>query len=1009
VTLPDKAEPRSGRTDLLLAFAGVDELWAGWIRDRLERGGRTVTLARPGDGTAEPPFDQLRGYLQRADTVLVLLSDSFFGARQYTVADWSSALAALGPGAERVVAVLTRPVEVHGLPAGVALADLADVAEETAYARLRHALARAGVAGPESPAGPRMPQRAILRGAARFPGHPPEIVGGLRHRHPHFTGRDGLLDAIRRELTGGGALPLVLEGPEGSGRTQLAVEYAHRFGAAYDIVWFVDAAGGLDGSLTAVAVRDSLARLGQRTGVPCDRDLGRTARAVRADLSDGAGGRRWLLVCDGAQDVAEVAPLLPVEGGHVLITARTNSWAGRATVLAVGDYTAAESLTFLRRRTPHLPGPDARRLVELVGHLPLSLAAAADHVTAAGVTVDDCARLIAADLPRLPGAPFPSRPDRPMTRACLPSFDRLRQEVPAAHQLLELCAFLGEAAVPLALLTSAPCRGVALPWQLAGALRDPDQLADVLSVVSGTMLAEAGVDPESGGTTLAMHPAVARVIQMLVATRARAEFRDAQCRAQSLLAAADPGDPGDPANFATYQILLRHLGGSGTLLRHDSPDARRQVTHAVEYLMVRREWAACRDLARRALASWSPHLSRTDPSVILLRLRIARALRHLGHVEGALRHSEVALAAATLAGGVDRSRCDAAGEYAASLRLLGRFREALELDRQTHAEAVEILGPADWTTLRTAHRLAVSLRLNGLFDEALRLDRQTYAARRRQRPCDLATLLSVDSIARDERETGLVRESLERQSRTRERYLGLMPPTSPGPLRAAGNLAVSLRRAGYLQQARELAERVLADHLDTFGPDSWETVAARTNLANDLRLTGDLADAEREAGAALAHATRALGENHPHSLACAVNLAVMERLRGQLAGATARDNRTLRRLTDVLGEQHPHMLACLTNLASDHADADDLTLAVSLGRRAYAGHVAARGRTHPHTLACGANLAADLAAAGDPEARDLLADVATGYLRTLGPGHPEYRAAVTDHTRLDLGVEPSPL
>ena len=61
------------------------------------------------------------------------------------------------------------------------------------------------------------------------------ILGGLPPRNPRFVGREDLLARLRTRLSTG---PVVLlpdgEHPlGGTGRTQLAVEYAYRYGAAY--------------------------------------------------------------------------------------------------------------------------------------------------------------------------------------------------------------------------------------------------------------------------------------------------------------------------------------------------------------------------------------------------------------------------------------------------------------------------------------------------------------------------------------------------------------------------------------------------------------------------------------------------------------------------------------------------------------------------------------------------------------------------------------------------------
>jgi hypothetical protein len=63
----------------------------------------------------------------------------------------------------------------------------------------------------------------------------------VRPRNPNFTGRDELIERLRGVLGGGSAAAVVqteaLHGLGGVGKTELAVEYTHRYASHYDLVW----------------------------------------------------------------------------------------------------------------------------------------------------------------------------------------------------------------------------------------------------------------------------------------------------------------------------------------------------------------------------------------------------------------------------------------------------------------------------------------------------------------------------------------------------------------------------------------------------------------------------------------------------------------------------------------------------------------------------------------------------------------------------------------------------
>src|SRR3954470_22166249 len=110
--------------------------------------------------------------------------------------------------------------------------------------------------------------------AARYP-----QVWNAPARNPHFTGRAGLLEQLHRQLRGGKGTLVVqaLYGLGGVGKTQLALEYAHRYAADYDVVWWINAE-------QPVLIADQMARLGARLDLPAGPTVADTVERLLAEL-----------------------------------------------------------------------------------------------------------------------------------------------------------------------------------------------------------------------------------------------------------------------------------------------------------------------------------------------------------------------------------------------------------------------------------------------------------------------------------------------------------------------------------------------------------------------------------------------------------------------------------------------------------------------------------------------------------------------------------------------------
>src|SRR4051812_19818318 len=366
--------------------------------------------------------------LERADRLLAVCTEAYFTSA-FGGAELRAAFAGQAKAEGRIVPVLVEPVTLPPLYAPLIHLDLTGLDEATAVARLR-----ARLTGGRPASAPPFPRaEPVPADKPRFAAALP-AVWKVPPRNPRFTGRDGMLIELRRRLRRGEGTLVVqaLYGLGGVGKTQLANEYAHRFAADYDLVWWIDAE-------QPVLIPDQLTALAARLGLPARSTVADTVDRLLAELRDRG---RWLLIFDNAERPADIAAYQPGGAGHVLITSRSPGWGALGGRMEVDVLARAETIALLRARIPALDEELADKLAAELGDLPLAAAQAAGYLEQTDLPPGDYLRRFhehrATLLARGDVVGYHGRIDT----AWGLSLERLRREDPAAVQLLQLAAFL---------------------------------------------------------------------------------------------------------------------------------------------------------------------------------------------------------------------------------------------------------------------------------------------------------------------------------------------------------------------------------------------------------------------------------------------------------------------------------------------------------------------------------------------------------------------------------------
>ena len=680
-----------------------------------------------------------------------------------------------------------------------------------------------GCSQPQIPGGPgRRRPRSLVRvpghprtvaQKARFPGLGPTITN-LPPRNLNFSGRDGQLlklhDNLHAGLTAVVLPTAAVHGLGGVGKTQLVLEYAHRFASDYDVAWWISA----EQPTSAVA---ALADLARRLGIPRAADQDEMAAGLFELLR---GRARWLLVYDNAESPAQLSGLLPPGGGgHVLVTSRWSAWGARASPLELDVLVRAESVGFLRRRTGIRDDQGLAALAELVGDLPLALEEAAAYLEETREGLGDYLALIRDRSRELFGFDDPaggSDPDSDRRRVATVwsvSLDRVHAQAPQAEALLSLCAFLA-AEVPRDLPARHPH---VLPGDLAALARDRLAYNRALAVIGRYSL--AAVSPAVVG----LHRLVQAVIRARLGEAGERAWAEA---AVNLLRAAFPDESWEVASWPACERLLPHLlaaAGHADRLGIAGEAGSWLLDRASAYLQGRGQYRQAKPLAERAVTLAEAALGPDDPEVAWRRDTLGRVLRTLGDFSGAREQCERALAIGEAALGPDDS--DVAtwrSDLGVVLWDLGDLSGAREQYERALAIGEAALGPDHPNVGIWRNCLGVVLR-------------------------DLGDLPGA-------------REQYERALAIGEAALG---PDHPDVATWRNNLGLVLQDLGDLPGAREQYERALATGEAALGPDHPDVAIWRNNLGLVLQDLGDLPGAREQLERALAISEAALGPDHP--------------------------------------------------------------------------------------------------------------------------------------------------
>ncbi|MFD3844125.1 FxSxx-COOH system tetratricopeptide repeat protein [Streptomyces sp. NPDC058642] len=741
-----------------ISHAGADRAWAEWVGWQLLDAGHQVELDYWDWGTGDNFVLKMNAALERG-RLLALFSPAYFEPERFTTPEWTAVVAMR----EKITPARISEVEAPAILRALLSRDLFDLEP----AEARRVLLEA-VNGPSRPdAEPPFPGtggvlRQVGASGPRLPGSLPR-VRNLPARNAVFTGRDSLLVHLRQALASDQRVAVqALHGRGGVGKTQLAIEYAHRFAGEYELAWWIPAEDPalIPGQLAALAARIGAVPAGTAP-----------AEAVELLLGELGAMSRWLLVFDNAEHPDILAPFLPGGPGHVLITSRTPHWNRYAVPVDVTTLSRTESVALLHAQGAALTDADANEIAALLDDLPLALAQAAALLTR-GLPAADLKEELAANLVQVmdqgnpPGYPLALAAQVRLTRT------RLRADHLGAAAVVDAIALLAPEPFPLTFCAS----------------RLPDEASTLLTQTASTRLSSVGAldavarhgmaRVQDG--TLQLH----RLTQELLKVQMTGQEHDhALADAEALLTAANPGDSSEPQFWQAWQVLLPHVLAINPA-RLATSAGRLVMREACWYLMDRGQARPARERLQRLYDACLQQLGPDHDDTLWAATYLARAYGDTQEHERARALDEDTLARRRRLHGDDHpNTLTSTRNLAVWLWSLGRHEEAIALDEKTLEARRRVSGVEHPETLLTAAGLAVELAAVGRVGEAVVLEQETLDVQRR--------------------------------------VLGVQHPAT---LHTASNLAVRLAEVGRVGEAVVLGEETLRVQRRVLGPDHLDTL-----------------------------------------------------------------------------------------------------------------------------------------------------------------------------------------
>ncbi|KAI9692806.1 MAG: hypothetical protein M1820_009354 [Bogoriella megaspora] len=688
-----------------------------------------------------------------------------------------------------------------------------------------------------------------------------------------------------------------LYGLGGIGKSQIAIEYAHKIRRAEpdtSVVW-IHASNAARFQQGYRDIADKILLPGRE--VP-GADI---MQLVYSWLSESSNGQ-WLMILDNVDDdgvfFAEnedtvssaeheksLESFLPhTPNVRILITSRNRTAAinlvgGHGDVVPVEPMAEVDALALLQTRVPLDESniSDAKALIHALEGIPLAITHAAAYIKtrAPMTTVSSYLKLFheseANQVHLLSNKEWKDiRRDHDSRHAVMRtwqiSFRQIRERQPLAANLLALMCMFDKQGIPKRLVQAGTSE-----------LDFTDALAPLLSF--------SLVRAEVGEQAFEMHRLVQLSTRMWL--EAENELGKWVKKSTQVLSAAFPS--GDYETWTECEVILPHAKEVMSHATRDEKDSLEQARigyTAGWYQIYRGECKAAETCLRMSAEVRERVLGQEHPLTLLNVGDIGVALERQGkYGEAEVIQRQVLEKREKVLGLEHPDTLCSVAYLGSALCRQGKYGEAEVIQRQVLEKREKVLGLEHVDTLFSASELGVALERQGKYEEAEAIRRQILAKREKvlglEHPNTLCSVAYLGSaLCRQNR----YKEAEVMHRRAAEGMEKVYGWEHPNTLSNINSLAEALSRQGRWEEAEIMYQRSQEALEKVLGPEHPYTVTGVHNLASLFHQQHEYRTALKLFQRAYSGFVKALGADHPDTLGCLQGLNYTIELCGGLAG-----------------------------------------------------------------------------------------------------------------------------